>query len=41
MLICGEKFGVRKGAVQAVDSSRAAAPLPTLAIGGLLLLSCP
>jgi hypothetical protein len=41
MLICSEKFGVREGAAQAVGPSRPAAPLPTLLIGGLLLLSCP
>src|SRR5437660_11282812 len=42
MLICSETFGVRKGAARAVGScALAAAPLPTLLIGGLLLLSCP
>jgi hypothetical protein len=42
MLICGEKFGVREGAAQAVGPrALASAPLPTLLIGGLLLLSCP
>ena len=42
MLVCGEKFGVREGAAQAVRLyALAAAPLPTLLIGGLLLLIGP
>ena len=42
MLICSETFGVWKGAARAVGpSALAAVPLPTLLIGGLLLLSCP
>jgi hypothetical protein len=42
MSIRSEKIGVREGAAQAVRlHALAAAPLPTLLIGGLLLLSCP
>jgi hypothetical protein len=42
MPVCSETFGVRKGAAQAVGPcALAAAPLPALLIGGLLLLSCP
>ncbi len=42
MLICSETFGVRKGAARAVGPcALAAAPLPTLLIGGLLLLIGP
>ena len=42
MLIRGEKYGVRGGAATAVRTSAIpAASLPTLLIGGLLLLISP
>jgi hypothetical protein len=42
MLICGERYGVRGGAAEVVDScALASAPLSSLLIGALLLLSCP
>ncbi|MEA2958213.1 MAG: hypothetical protein QOJ58_3719 [Alphaproteobacteria bacterium] len=42
MLIRSEKYGVQGGAVNAARSQAIpAASLPTLLIGGLLLLICP
>jgi hypothetical protein len=42
MLIRSEKYGVQGGAAIAVDAlAIPAASLPTLPLGGLLLLICP
>jgi hypothetical protein len=42
MSVRGKIEGIREGVAQAAGASAtSAAPLPTLLIGGLLLLTCP